>query len=169
MLIKHEKIFLMLLLFLGLFMNSCNKENKEQAKEALYIERIVYIEYVNMDGTNILQNDSQIEIYYEKNGIAERVARANLDYGNGYVITNQQDVASNGSNELCVKVFSSDYLDNENISKTYIRLGNNQMDTIQCQFYKSSEAMYIQKIWHNGTPVWDIETADVSPLIRIIK
>lgn len=166
---KQEKIFMMLLLFLGLIMNSCNKENEEQSKEAFYINNVFYIKYVNMDGINILQNDSQIEIYYEKNGIAERVARANLDHANGYVITSQQNVASDGPDELCVAVFSSDYLDNENISKTYVKLGNNQMDTIQCQFHKSSEVLYVQRIWHNGTPVWDIETAKAKPLIRIIK
>lgn len=148
-------------------MSSCN--NKEQAAPEFYMGKLyVYIEYVNVDGTNILQNDSQIEVYYEENGIAQRVIRQNLDVPFGFTITTQSDAARDGSNELCVKVSPSDYLDSENISTTYVKFGD-KMDTIQCQFYKSSNTFYLLKTWHNGTLVWDKETAKASPLLRIIK
>jgi hypothetical protein len=160
-------LFIKLPLFLGLIMSSCN--DKEQAIPGVSMNRIFFIEYVSVDGTNILQNDSQIEVYYERNGIAEKVERSNLTYPNGFIITSQRAAAPDSSDELCVKVFPSDYYNDEDISTTYIKLGDYQMDTIQCQFYRTPNLIYTLKIWHNGTLVWDKQTSSSSPLIQIIK
>ncbi len=155
-------------LFLGLIMSSCNKE-KEQPISGFDMNRIFFIEYVSVDGTNILQNDSPIEVYYENNGIAEKINRSYLDYPNGYKITTQREAAPNGSDELCVKVFPSDYLNDESISTSYIKFGDHQTDTIQCQFQITTNTIYLTKTWLNGTLVWDIDTKPSSRLIQIIK
>ncbi len=146
---KSFFLFIKLPLLLGLIMSSCN--DKEQAISGFYMNRIFSIQYVSVDGTNILQNDSPIEVYYEKNGIAQKVERSNLDYPNGFTITSQRNTAPNGSDELCVKVFPSDYYDDEDISTTHIKLGDHQMDTIQCQFNITSNSIYLTKTWLNGT------------------
>ena len=148
-------------------MSSCN--DKEQAISGFSMNRIFFVAYVNVNGTNLLQNDSQITVYYERNGVAEKVQRSNLDCPNGYTLTSQRNTVANGSDELCVKVFPSDYMDNENISTTYIKFGNNQMDTIQCQFHTTSNSITLTKSWLNGTLVWDIQTASSFPLIQIMK
>ena len=153
-------------LLLILIISSCN--DKEQAIQ-FYMNRILFIEYVSVDGINILQNHSPIEIYYEINGIAEKVERSNFDYPNGFKITSQQNAGADGSDELCVKVFPSDYYNDENSSTTFIKLGDHQMDTIQCQFQTTTNVFYLTKIWLNGKLVWDIETRPSSRLIQIIK
>lgn len=161
-------LFMMLPFIIGLIIISCNGEEKNM--QDLYIGKLnVYLEYVSIDGTNILQNDSEIEVFYDKNGIVEKVNRSNLTYSNGFIITSKRDVAPNGSEELCVKVFPSDYLNVDNISTTYVKLGDHQLDTIQCQFYKASDLFYLLKTWHNGTLVWDKQTNSTSPLIQIVK
>jgi hypothetical protein len=166
---KSVYLVILLPLLLGLIMSSCNDNDEEQVITGFSMNRIFFIEYVSVDGTNILQNDSPIEVYYEKNGIAEKVERSNLNYPNGFTITSQRNTASDGSDELCVKVFPSDYYSDENISTTYIKLGDFQTDTIQCQFERTANSFYLTKTWLNGVLVWDIETKPSSRLIQIIK
>lgn len=161
-------LLMMLPLLMGLIMSSCNKE-KELITEGFSMNRIFFIEYVSIDGKNILQDDSQIEVYYENNGIAQKVEQPNLTYPNGFAIVSQQNTAPNGSDELCVKVFPSDKLNDKNFSTTYIKFGDYQIDTIQCQFNITTNSVYLTKTWLNGTLVWDIETKPSSRLIQIVK
>jgi hypothetical protein len=166
---KSIFLLLMLSLILGLLMSSCN--DKEQADKGVFISTILFIKYSHPDGTNLLKNDSQIEVYYDKNGFAEIVNQPNLDYPKGYMITTERDAKPDGSDELCVKVFPSDYYNEENISTTYVKLGNYQMDTIQCQFNITPNSVSLCKTWHKGTLVWDLTTKMGSPypLIKMIK
>lgn len=169
---KKSIYLFMIVSLLGLIVSSCKNENEnenEQVFIGVFINRVFYITYVNTDGTNILRNDSQLDVFYEQNGIAQKVERLNLDYPNGYTLTSLRNTAPNGSDELCVKVFPSDYYNEGNISTTFIKLGNNQMDTLRCQFQTTSNTFILTKIWLNGTLVWDKETAKASPLIQIIK
>ena len=163
---KTHFLFKMCPLLLILIISSCN--DKDQATQ-FYLNRIFFIEYVNVDRINILKNDSSIEIYYEKNGIAEIVERPNLDYPNGFTMTTKRNALVDGSDELCIKVFPSDYYNEENISTTFIKVSDHQMDTIQCQFISVPNVFYLTKIWLNGTLVWDMETKPSSRLIQIIK
>lgn len=156
-------------------LNSCNKDAaKNDTPEdrfftGMALSRHFFIEYNNADGTNLLQNDSQIQVSYKKDGVAEIVQRGNLDYPNGYALVSQRNTAPNGSDELCVKVFSSDYDDSANMSTTYVKFGNTQADTFECQFNKTPNTVSIAKIWLNGTLVWDIQTATSVPFIHITK
>jgi len=138
-----KKIFSLLLLIV-VFSSSCNE--KEETMKGFSMNRIFFIEYVNADGTNILNYDSQIQVYYERNGIAEKVEQSNLSFPLGYTITSLRDVSPEGLNELCVKVFPSDYMDEEKSSITNIKLDDYQTDTIKCQFDISSNSVYLQKI-----------------------
>ncbi len=150
-------------------MSSCNKEKGEPIK-GVSMNTIFFIEYVSVDGTNVLQNDSPIEVYYKNGGIVEKVERSNLTYPYGFTITSQRNTAPDGSDELCVKVFSSDYYNVEDISTTYIKLGDSQMDTIQCQFHRTTNSIDIIKTWLNGTLVWDSTSpSSPFPLIHLIK
>lgn len=159
----------MLPLLLVLIMSSCNKE-KEQPTKGFSMKTIFFIEYVSLDGINIVKNDSPIEVYYDNNGVVQKVERSNLDYPNGFKITSQRNTAANGSDELCVEIFPSDYYNDEDISTTYIKLGDSQMDTIQCQFHRTSNSIYLTKTWLNGTLVWDSTSlSSPFPLIRLIK
>jgi len=155
-------------LLIGLSMGSCKKE-KEQSTMGFAMNRIFFIEYVNVDGTNILQNDSPIEVYYKNNGITQKVERSNLDYPNGFTIVSQRNTAPYSSDELCVKVFPSDYYNDVDISTTYIKFGDHQADTIQCQFQRTTNSFFLTKIWLNGILAWDAETRPSSRLIQIIK
>ena len=168
---KSIYLLLMVPFLLGLvIMSSCKKVKvSEEVIRGFSMNRLFYIAYVNPDGTNILQKDSQIEVFYEKDGIAQKVVRSNLDYPNGFRITSQRNTGPNGSDELCVEVFPSDYYNNENISTSYIKLGDHKMDTIQCEFNTTPNSIYLTKIWHNGSLVWDIETAKATAFIQLIK
>jgi len=158
-----KKSFYILLVLSLLILSSCN--DKELSIKGIYINSIVFIEYSGSDGKNILKSDSQIEVFYDKNGIAEKVDHPNLTYPNGFTITTERNAQPYGSDELCIKVFPSNYYNEENLSTTYIKLGEYQIDTIRCQFYITSN-----KTWHNGTLVWDIDNNETSfPLINIIK
>lgn len=157
--------------FLGLIC-SCQKE-KEKNLETNFagsiVDKVFYITYLNSESINVLQTNSQIQVFYLKNGTAEKVERAYLDCPNGFTLTNQNNTLGNGSNELCVKVFPSDYEDNSNKSTTYIKFDNNTMDTFECQFQISSGSHLLMKIWLNGSLVWDRQTTKTRPLIQIIK
>ena len=87
-----KKIFYLLLL-IGALSSSCNE--KEETMKGFSMNRIFFIEYANADGTNILNYDSQIEVYYDRNGIAEKVHRSNLSFPLGYTITNIRDIKHN--------------------------------------------------------------------------
>jgi hypothetical protein len=150
-------------------MSSCNDNYKEEPIPGFFLHRIFFIEYVSSDGINILQNDSPIEVYYKNNGIAQKVERSNLDYPNGFKITSQRNAAAYGSDDLCVEVFPSDYYNDEDISTTYIKFGDHQTDTIQCQFQRTTNSFYLTKTWLNGILVWDLDTRPSSRLIQIIE
>ncbi len=164
--------YVVLSLLLGFFMSSCT-DNSEALQDrpikGVSFNTIFFIEYVNADGTNILHNDSPIEVFYEKNGIAEKVERLYLAYPYGFEITGQQEAIPDGSGELCVKVFASDYYSERKTSTTFIKLGDYPVDTIQCLFEMIPNGIYIYKIWHNGILVWDRTTKPSSLLIQIIK
>ena len=149
-------------------MSSCRDKNLTDHVD--YGNLNIYIEYLDSNGANIVQNDTQVAVFYEKDGIPQPVVRLNLDRPYGFTITSKRDISPKPPNELCVAIFPSDYMDNENLSTTYVKLGNNSMDTFRCQFYKDQHWIYLLKVWCNGTLVWDSQTASTSsPLIKIVK
>jgi hypothetical protein len=167
---KNSFCSLVILFLAALMLNSCKKDStNDRLFPGVALYRHFYIEYVNVDGTNLLQNDSEIQVFYKKDGVAELVQRSNLDYPDGYTLVSQRNTGPDGSDELCVKVFSSDYDDNENLSKTLVKFENNQTDTFQCQFHKTPNTNTIARIWMNGTLVWDAQTAASVPFIHITK
>jgi hypothetical protein len=153
-----------------LVLSSCKKDTKDDGIiKGVIIDVHFFIEYNNADGINLLQNDSYFQVSYMKGGVAESVQRPNLDFPNGYAIVSQRNTGPDGSDELCVKVFSSDYYDNSNTSVTYVKFGNNTTDTFKCQFYRAPNLVHLIKIWLNGTLVWDAQTAESAPFIHITK
>ena len=153
-----------------LILCSCKKDTTyDGVIKGVYINRHFFIEYKNAEGVNLLQNDSYIQVSYKKNGVAELVQRPNLDCPNGYAIVSQRNTGPDGSDELCVKVFSSDYDDSSNRSTTYVKFGNNVTDTFDCQFYKTPSTVALTKIWLNGILVWDWQTAKSVPFFHITK
>lgn len=155
-----------------LMVSSCNDRNNLQdvyGGHNLLGNLHIYIEYVDSKGANILQNSSPVAVFYEKDGMAQLVERLNLDVPFGYVIKSKRVISQNNPDELCVDFFPSDYLDKENFSTTFVKLGNNSMDTFRCQFFNESGVFYLLKVWHNGTPVWEHKVNLTQPLITIVK
>lgn len=153
-----------------LVLSSCRKDTTyDGIIKGVSINTHFFIEYNNADGVNLLQNNSDIQVSYMKDGVAESVQRPNLDFPNGYAIVSQRNTGPDGSDELCVKVFSSDYYDNSNTSVTYIKFDDNTTDTFKCQFYKTPGTFSIIKIWLNGILVWEAQTAKSVPFIHITK
>jgi len=162
----------MILSFFIVIICSCNKEKEKNFEvniAGVFVDKVFYIAYLNSEGKNVLDTNSQIQVFYLKDGTAEKVERSNLDSPNGFTLTSQRRTAANGSDELCFKVFPSDYEDNTNKSTTYIKFEDNTMDTLECQFQKTAEIHLLMKIWLNGSLVWDRQTAKTLPLIQIIK
>jgi len=160
--------FKMFTLFCLLLMSSCKDENLSNHVD--YGNMNIYIEYLDSNGANILQNDTPVAVFYEKDGIPQPVVRLNFDRPYGFTITSKSDISPKPTNELRVVFFPSDYMDNENLSTTYIKLGNNSMDTFRCLFYKDQHVIFLLKVWCNGTLVYDSKTASTSsPLIKIVK
>jgi len=150
-----------------LLMSSCR--DKDLSNHVDYGNMFFYIEYLDSKGANIVQKETQVAVFYEKDGIAQPVQRTNLDVPYGYIIKSMRVISPNAPDELCVNIFPSDYLNNENLSTTYVKLGNNSMDTFRCQFYKDQHWIYLLTVWHNGTLVWEHKTDSALPLIKIVK
>lgn len=155
-----------------LLMSSCSDKNFLDNVNGLHNlvgNMNIYLEYLDSKGANIVQKDTPVSVFYEKDGIAQFIDRPGFDVRYGYTIKSMKIVSPNNPDELCVNIFPSDYLDKENFSTTYLKLGDNSMDTIRCQFYNKPGMFILLKVWHNGTLVWDSQTAYVQPLIKIVK
>ena len=154
-------------------MSSCKDKSLFQEVNGLHNivgNMHIYIEYLDSNAANIVQNNTQVAVFYEKDGIAQLVQRPSFDVQYGYTIKSMQGIYfPNAPDQLCVDFFPSDYLNNENFSTTYVKLGDNSMDTFRCQFYNEPGMIYLLKVWHNGTLVWDHQTASTQPLIKIAK
>lgn len=155
-----------------LLMSSCRDKNflQQVNGEHDFVGNMhIYIEYLDSNGANIVQSNTQVAVFYEKDGIAQLVQRPSFDVPYGYTIKSMQGIFPNAPDELCVDFFPSDYLNKENLSTTYVKLGNNSMDTFRCLFYNDPGVFYLLKVWHNGTLVWEHKIDKASPLIKIVK
>jgi hypothetical protein len=164
---------LLIIFLFASIMSSCRDKNLFQEVNGLHDivgNMHIYIEYLDSNGANIVQNNSQVAVFYEKDGIAQPVQRPSFDVPYGYTIKSMQGIYfPNAPDQLCVDFFPSDYLNNENFSTTYVKLGDNSMDTFRCQFYNEPGVFVLLKVWHNGTLVLDHQTASTQPLIKIVK
>jgi len=155
-----------------LLMSSCRDENFLQQINGLHNivgNMNIYLEYLDSKDANLVQKDTPVAVFYEKDGIAQPVQRPYFDVPYGYTIKSMRVISPNAPDELCVNIFPSDYMNKENFSTTYLKLGNNSMDTIRCQFYNEPGMIYLLKIWLNGTLVWEHKSDSALPLIKIVK
>lgn len=160
------KKFLSLSIILTLFTLACKKQTSEQFVRFTQIS-IYYKSTNNVDLLNPANTGSfkaaDIDIYYLRNGIRERVNNNNLDDPENFRIR----IDDNGRHYLHLGL--SEYVTEENLSTTFIEFNNGSFtDTIKAEIVKKNTMVHYEKLWYNNTLMFD--PANPAPTkIEIVK
>lgn len=159
---------LLTIILLSVCFNSCSED---PIYNGLLISTVFSLQYFNNNDENILHKDSQIEVYYDKDGAAIKFNKPNLEYPYGYRLSNLAKINQGDSTELCIEVFASDFYYDKNLSTTFIKLDNYKSDTVTCEFHRTLNITAIQKIWCNNELIFDNQNniGTRYQTIRIIK
>ena len=156
-----------ILLFLfSLFTVSCKKE--EPASFSQYTQISLYYKSVNNSDLldpaktgSILAGD--IDIYYLKEGIRERVFYNNLDNPENFRIRKDDD------GRYYLHLGLSEYPNANNLSTTYIEFNNGALtDTIKAEIVKKKTMIHYEKLWYNSILKFD-PASSPFPKIEIVK
>lgn len=135
------------------------------------LETSLSFRYVNGDGSDILNSESQIKLYYLINGDtieAKDVLPDNLDNRNGFSLLRHEKEYFYYVH-LIVNPFD---IQKEN-SITFIQFDDNPLDVIKCEHKKGRGYHVISKAWYNNELIWDLDSVDMSDigywLIKIKK
>lgn len=125
---------------------------KNKTINSVVIDTHIDILLVSPTGDNLIDqneiNDNNIKIYYLIDGKKELFSKGNLDYPKGYTIVKNSD------NRNIFRLFPND---NQETPITLIEFPNSDIDTIKCEFYKSSSSTICTQVWYNNVVKWDVE------------
>jgi hypothetical protein len=144
-----------------LFMISCKKE-----KVSLNLDGGIEISVMDNSGNDLLNPatpnafvDSEIKIYYLIDGIKKEIYNANYDHPRNFILFEKDGEYRMG--------LSPNADEKEELPITYIQWKEIDTDTIQCHFSRTSNSVVCDKIWRNGTLVWD--NYSTCRCIQIVK
>ncbi len=129
---------------------SCNSDGNEQ----FFIDTSITISVKDINGTDRLDpqnpnnlNESDIKLYYLKDGEAQEVFNGNLDHPKGFFIYEHQE-------EHRIAIFPN--VDrSEEYPVTYIQWSEQDMDTIKCKIKRTSSSEVCTEVWFNNDLKWD--------------
>ena len=135
-------------LFFILMFSACSKNDISGD----YIETLIGINYIDKEGNDLLNpeaenaiNTENIDIYYLKDGEKVRVCDYLMEIPENYYVN-----YSETHDKYYLVVFMSEYMNEENISETYIDFGEWE-DTIRCQYHVvDSGNFWYERVWYNG-------------------
>lgn len=152
-----------------ILMISCQKNDDETC--CTQIDADVFISVQNSVGKDLLDESSEaialnsIKIKYKmKGGDISEVNDPSLDAPHGFYFYNPHDA----SDLYKVQIFlNTVYLNNSDISYTYVEWTPNSIDEIRTKFTRTKNTLTAQKIWINDDLVWVHNEG--SQLITIVK
>lgn len=142
--------------FLAMVLLSCNSDDNNETDFVYSIgfEMIVKngggIDLLNQNSPNTL-NTNDIKLYYLINDVSEEVYNPNLDLPRNYMIYEHSD------GFYRIKIFPN-YAQSEEFPTTYIEWGENDTDTIKCQFKYTNNSIALTKVWFNEILELDTES-----------
>ena len=121
---------------------SCNKDNCCE-----YIDRSISLSFVSETGEDLL--DSNSSEYINHNTL--RVYYLNKEDNNRLVSSPNAITPyyNDPENKNCIELLTSDYVDENNQSVTYLKFSESDMDTILCTMSSNSPAI-VSKVRYNG-------------------
>jgi hypothetical protein len=158
---------LLLSITLCLLMLGCKKKD---APEKFSLAAGIEIHIKSPDGKNLLDpnipgyfRSEDINIYYLKNGVKERVSDMLMDTPENFRIAESEA----GENYLILGV--SQNPDQAGISTTYIEFNNGEFtDIVTAEIIKNSSVSYYNKVWYNNELKFDPATMKY-PTIEVVK
>lgn len=120
---------------------------------------------VNQQSQNLLTpptalNESNIDVFYVKNGTASLFYKSSASFPKGFKIFKPDGQES-------LKLFLNDA--DEDFPLTIIKFSSYTADTIKCQVLRKNNSIIMNKLWLNGTLKFDAENHIGSESITIIK
>ncbi len=136
------KILILCLIIVGVV--SC--ENKSDC--CVVVDRNVSIHYQTQSGDNLINsteeyNESNFRIYYKNGEEYEYINRGNLSHPKMYKVDEGED------GKLIMTIFPSNYYEGK-LSTTLIKLIENVVDTLVCEFSLGENREVCTNAWLNG-------------------
>ena len=163
------KKLILFIFLLALF--SCNKSNDQ-----VFVETAFSFSCFNQNGQDLLDTlqpnaskPSAINIYYLLEGKKIKQFNKNLDFPKSFFIFYDKERKA-----FVLQLFPNadkKYFDKNNCAITYIDWGNNQEDTVKCQYktYPNNHNIQVTKIWYNQVLKWQYTTGSSVRWFKIIK
>lgn len=133
---------------------SCQKE-----KDNYTMDTAIDFSFIDDSGHDLLDNSSEnhydinfIKLYYLVDGVSTEVNAPNLDYPKGFFKSNE---LRNG--RYFMRLFPNQSNDQNSTAFetiTYLQLKSADIDTIKCEFSKSTNSLICEKVIYNGSTVW---------------
>ena len=143
-----------------LFIGSCSQTSIDSDLE--YVRTTTLLEYVDMDGNNILSENSHITIFYKIGNRYEEVRNMHLDNPYGFILTQKKQVLYDDNDEYIVKLTPSHFFE-ENLATTVVQVDDFIGDTLIHERFILDEQPAV-KIWHNSKLAWEPEVGKVRLL-----
>jgi len=105
-------------------------------------------------------DESKIKLFYVVNGETQEVYDGNMDNPRNFMIYKHE-------NEYRIGIFQNT-ADTEEKPITYIRWNDNDTDTIETSYERTTGAVIQRKIWLNGEQIWDW-TENQDPFFILTK
>lgn len=125
----------------------------------------VALSFVDEQGNDRLDPDhssplteSNLEIFYLKDGKKERVFDGNLDYPKNFVIK-----YSEGEENSKMMLWISNYIEEDGNTKTLIEFPGGTVDTVTMEPL-TKDANSAVKIWYDGELVWMVDSDYTMPV-----
>lgn len=145
-------ISFIVVLTISLF-TACESEDENQ----FYIDRKIDVTVKDNDGNDLLNPDKggsfseeDISILYLIDGEMKEVIRPNLEHPKNFFIFEHES-------EYRMRIFPNDQTDNDS-PVTFIKWGENEIDTIKCHIETRENSIICTKVWINGELRWESES-----------
>lgn len=155
------------LILLTIFLTSCRDSDDTNA-QLDNIDAGLEFSLKNTENKDLLDpnnpdhwDSSLFKIFYLINGEKQEVYFPNSDYPNGYNIYKQE-------NEYRIAIFLN-HSESEEKATTYVQWNNQDTDTIQASYDRTSYGVLQNTIWLNGIKVWERGNNTIDPYFVLTK
>jgi hypothetical protein len=159
-----KKILIVLTVFIPLF--SCNKSN--EVKEQYIIQAALEFSVFNSQNKDLLDTvtanhieESEIKLFYQVDGEIKLAYDADLQFPRHFYIYKHEN-----EYRICVGLNDTETSDRP---VTYIQWNENDTDTIEVIFDRTSNGIIQKKIWLNRNLIWEQGDNTVDPYFILTK
>lgn len=146
-----------------LFCSACSSDDNS---DQMIVDTSINLSIRDSEGNDLLDpqtdnsyKESEIKLFYLKNGEEMEIFNSNLDYPKGFFIYKQE-------NEFRMRIFPHTEM-GEKFPTTYIKWNNSDIDTVKCNIEKTTSSEICTKVWFNNNIVW--EAYETERFFKIIK